>query len=75
MDIIAKSTFGGGYGPSFINPRTGEILGADIMLEWTYITNRIVANDLFVETETYKHDHNHYNCHAAKFQQIGVFLE
>ena len=23
-----------GYGPSFINPRTGEILGADIMLEW-----------------------------------------
>ena len=60
----------GGYGPSFINPRTGEILGADIMLEWTYITNRIVANDLFVETETYKHDHNHYNCHAAKFQQI-----
>ena len=60
----------GGYGPSFVNPRTGEILGADIMLEWTYITNRIVANDLFIETETYKHDHNHYNCHAAKFQQI-----
>ena len=60
----------GGYGPSFVNPRTGEILGADIMLEWTYITNRIVANDLFVETETYNHDHNHYNCHAAKFQQI-----
>ncbi|MFM7814215.1 MAG: DUF5117 domain-containing protein, partial [Flavobacteriales bacterium] len=23
----------GGYGPSFVNPRTGEILGADIMLE------------------------------------------
>ena len=33
----------GGYGPSFVNPRTGEILGADIMLEWSYITNRIVA--------------------------------
>ena len=31
----------GGYGPSFVNPRTGEILGADIMLEWIYITKRI----------------------------------
>ena len=31
----------GGYGPSFTNPRTGEILGADIMLEWIYLTNRI----------------------------------
>ena len=30
-----------GYGPSFANPHTGEILGADIMLEWVYITNRM----------------------------------
>ena len=64
----------GGYGPSFVNPRTGEILGADIMLEWTYITNRIIAKDLFVETETYHHDHNHNNCYAAKYQQIENFF-
>ena len=31
----------GGYGPSFVNPRTGEIIGADIMLEWVYATNRL----------------------------------
>ena len=31
----------GGYGPSFTNPRTGEIIGADIMLEWIYLTNRV----------------------------------
>ncbi|HRP08472.1 MAG TPA: DUF5117 domain-containing protein, partial [Gemmatimonadales bacterium] len=31
----------GGYGPSFVNPRTGQILGADIMLEYIFITNRI----------------------------------
>ena len=31
----------GGYGPSFTNPRTGEIIGADIMLEWAYLTNRV----------------------------------
>ena len=24
----------GGYGPSFVNPKTGQILGADIMLEY-----------------------------------------
>ncbi len=37
----------GGYGPSFYNPRTGEILGADIMLEWVWITNRTRNTELF----------------------------
>ncbi len=27
----------GGYGPSFINPRTGQIIGADIMLEYSFM--------------------------------------
>ncbi|SVB59186.1 uncharacterized protein METZ01_LOCUS212040, partial [marine metagenome] len=31
----------GGYGPSFVNPRSGQILGADIMLEFVYFTNRV----------------------------------
>ncbi len=31
----------GGYGPSFVNPRTGQILGADIMLEFVHHTNRV----------------------------------
>ncbi len=37
----------GGYGPSFVNPRTGEILGADIMLEYVYHTNRVKYDRLF----------------------------
>ncbi|MBL7836140.1 MAG: zinc-dependent metalloprotease [Bacteroidetes bacterium] len=37
----------GGYGPSFVNPRTGEILGADIMLEWVFITNRLRSQRVF----------------------------
>ena len=57
----------GGYGPSFTNPRTGEIIGADIMLEWTYITNRIVSNDLFVEPTNYNDNHQ---CIAGKCQMI-----
>src|SRR5687768_219774 len=31
----------GGYGPSFVNPRTGQIIGADIMLEYIFVTNRV----------------------------------
>ncbi len=37
----------GGYGPSFVNPRTGQILGADIMLEFSSITNRLIRAELF----------------------------
>jgi len=56
----------GGYGPSFVNPRTGEILGADIMLEWSYISNRINQSDLFNENN----DLYHQNCDASHFQKI-----
>ena len=37
----------GGYGPSFVNPRTGEILGADIMLEYVYFTNRVKYEQIY----------------------------
>jgi len=62
----------GGYGPSFVNPRTGQILGADIMLEYTYILGRLRSEEIFdiaglthlMEDETEQphfgeeHDHN-----------------
>lgn len=37
----------GGYGPSFVNPRTGQILGADIMLEYVHFTNRVKYTKLY----------------------------
>ena len=37
----------GGYGPSFVNPRTGQILGADIMLEYVHFTNRVKYTSLY----------------------------
>ena len=46
----------GGYGPSFTNPRTGEILGADIMLEWIYLTNRVRYSEIF-DTQEKHNDH------------------
>lgn len=36
-----------GYGPSFVNPRTGEIMGADIMLEWGGMVGRLWRADVF----------------------------
>ena len=53
-----------GYGPSFVNPRTGEILGADIMLEWTYITNRIYQDNLFNDNNNFK-NHDNYDQHQC----------
>ncbi|MDZ7718726.1 MAG: zinc-dependent metalloprotease [Balneolaceae bacterium] len=40
----------GGYGPSFVNPRTGQILGADIMLEWAAFRAYTRSEDLFTGT-------------------------
>ncbi|MCO5232360.1 MAG: zinc-dependent metalloprotease [Chitinophagales bacterium] len=37
----------GGYGPSFSNPRTGQLIGADIMLEWIYLSNRVKQAKIF----------------------------
>ncbi|MCH8569356.1 MAG: zinc-dependent metalloprotease [Balneolales bacterium] len=39
----------GGYGPSFTNPRTGQIIGADIMLEWVFLRNAANSEKLFSE--------------------------
>jgi len=37
----------GGYGPSFVNPLTGEILGADVMLEYVFVKNNLRSSKLF----------------------------
>ena len=36
-----------GYGPSFVNPRTGQILGADIMLEYSAFTYRVKTEKIY----------------------------
>ncbi|WP_205958070.1 zinc-dependent metalloprotease [Flavivirga algicola] len=58
----------GGYGPSFVNPKTGQILGADIMLEYVHFTNRVMYDKLFdlaslhetFENTNIEEDHNMY---------------
>jgi hypothetical protein len=49
--------FFGGYGPSFANPRTGQILSADIMLEYIFVTNKLKIEKFYQagEAETDEH--------------------
>ncbi|MFN4082435.1 MAG: zinc-dependent metalloprotease [Bacteroidia bacterium] len=57
----------GGYGPSFVDPRSGEILGADIMLEYVFITNRIHQEKLFDAAQPSFENFNHdkFYCSAG----------
>ena len=63
----------GGYGPSFVNPLTGEILGADIMFEWVFITNRLKSQKIFdkagiemILEESNQHKDHGYACSAGE---------
>ena len=72
----------GGYGPSFVNPRTGEILGADIMLEWVFITNRLKSQKVFdkagIEWLLAQHEaeegHHPYACEAGEHMHMQNLL-
>ncbi|MCA1963710.1 MAG: zinc-dependent metalloprotease [Prosthecobacter sp.] len=72
----------GGYGPSFVNPRTGQILGADIMLEFSFLTNRLRSQRIFMElglaspqeeTEDAFRDPRRF-CQEAGFAQQGLLF-
>lgn len=56
----------GGYGPSFVNPRTGEILGADIMLEYVHFTNRVFADKLYNDSAKNMHLETNEELEAKK---------
>lgn len=55
----------GGYGPSFVDPRSGEILGADIMLEYIFLTNRMHQEKLFEAAPPVGSNQHMHACEAA----------
>ncbi len=69
----------GGYGPSFVNPRTGQILGADIMLEFVFLTNRVNYNNIFssaaldVESPEFFGDESRYCMLQNHLQMSNMF--
>jgi len=76
----------GGYGPSFVNPRTGQILGADVMLEYVYVLGRLKMEEIFdiagvgnsFEEEKavafYGMDHDHKLCEAGAIMSEQVLF-
>lgn len=64
----------GGYGPSMKNPRTGEIFGADIMLEYSMITGSAFSSKLYGSDM----NHNNYDAYEREpekncmLQQIAM---
>lgn len=62
----------GGYGPSFTNPKTGQIIGADIMLEFSFLTNRLrtqaVLQSLNIESET---DLEQQDCQLGNYLHLS----
>ncbi|KGJ91112.1 zinc-dependent metalloprotease [Colwellia psychrerythraea] len=77
----------GGYGPSLANPLTGEMLGADIMLEFIFMKNRWIYNSLYsqgaasigfssdgVNSSSTPDSSNALNCSAGHELQQGLLL-
>ncbi|MDT0551637.1 zinc-dependent metalloprotease [Urechidicola vernalis] len=68
----------GGYGPSFVNPRTGEIMGADIMLEYVHFTNRLTIDKMYNEASDNiaynSYNNEKYNCIAGELMQESSFF-
>ncbi|WP_170309927.1 zinc-dependent metalloprotease [Seonamhaeicola maritimus] len=53
----------GGYGPSFVNPRTGQILGADIMLEYVMFSTRVLYDKIYeASAHSYEFNDDHMYC-------------
>lgn len=70
----------GGYGPSFVNPRTGQIMGADIMLEYIFVTNRLKQEKLFnaaglgIQTELQEDLKGKHCCQLGECMQHNMML-
>ncbi len=72
----------GGYGPSFVNPRTGQILGADIMLEYYTLANslrieKLLGNESLNQEEALKlktDNKAHTTCFASDYAHDNALL-
>jgi hypothetical protein len=64
----------GGYGPSMTNPKTGEIFGADIMLEYSMITGSAFNSKLYGSTaDDINYDmHNHEPEMTCTLRQVAI---
>lgn len=65
----------GGYGPSMKNPKTGEIFGADIMLEYSMITGSAFISKLYESSsddDLFRQYDNNMNCTLSEGLQENL---
>jgi len=55
----------GAIGPSFVNPKTGQILGADITVEWYSGSASPIFDELFNKSAFQSFNNNYDNCSLA----------
>ena len=65
--VSSPNPFYGGYGPSFHDPRSGEILGADIMLEHIVIGARLLTSDVLGDGTAAPSKHTQHHCMASMY--------
>lgn len=56
----------GGYGPSLANPENGQIIGADIMLEFVFMSNRWLYEGMFTQGSMLALEHEQYSAVAEE---------
>jgi len=72
--IASPNPLFGGSGPSFTNPRTGEILGADIMLEYSYLGSSVLVQKLFAADKAVKPYPSDSYCTLAQGMQSNMLF-
>ena len=61
----------GGYGPSFPDPRTGQLIGADVMLEYSFMNRVVRARELMQDDPATRF----WGDDAAAFCTLGHTLQ
>lgn len=68
----------GGYGPSLANPKTGELISSNIMLEFVFMSNRWTLGELFSGGANLGDYHNfddaHMHCSLGHEVQMGHMM-
>ena len=62
---LPRSLYGGAFGPSFFNPRTGQMLGADVMMFYGFIRAQITEDGLYAQTNVSPKHYNPKQCSFA----------
>ena len=62
---LPRGLYGGAFGPSFFNPRTGQMLGADVIMYYGFIRAEMVEDDIYAHSSSNEQFYNPKHCSFA----------